>query len=268
MQSVEGGYAKADIAAMNVGADEIPLKHVTNVKFEPIIVHGDVSSLDDFAKRALDKPTPFNGRVIAMGIDRKAISSLEFFNAIPTKVVISDLDASSKEACYIEVTLAPERTRRVEGGAGEGIVASKLQRCLRSNFTVKIPGITTNGVFKVEGLAMTREIAPDNLGVQREVTKHPTKTSVSNVVLTVSEATARDFWNWYDSFLLKGENSQEKEKTIEIQLMGPDMKSSTLTLQGSGVGMVAMRPLSGSGENVARVEVELYVDKWAIGGTP
>ena len=136
---------------------------------------------------------------------------------------------------------------------------------MRSNFTVKIPGMVTNGVSKVENLSLTRAVTQDNVGDQRIATKSPAKPSIPNVVLTVSEATAKDFWAWYDSFLIKGDNGQEKERTIEVQLMGPDMKSSVLTLQGSGVGMVAMRPLIGT-DNAARVEVELYVTKWAIGG--
>jgi hypothetical protein len=237
------------------------------VRFEPITLRSDVSSLTDLAKKVLDKPTPVSGRVTTMGTTGKGIASLEFFNAIPTKVAISDLDASSKEACSIEITLAPERTRRVEGGSGDSRILGKQERCMRSNFTVKIPGVVTNGVMKVENLAVTREVAADNLGSQRIETKNPTKSVIPNVILTVSEATAKDFWAWYDSFLIKGDNAQDKEKTIEVQLMGPDMKSSVLTLQGSGVGMVSMRSSTTSGsESAARVEVELYVTKWAIGG--
>ena len=142
---------------------------------------------------------------------------------------------------------------------------AKQERCVRSNFTVKIPGVVTTGVMKVENLALTREVTAENLGSQRIEMKNPTKPSIPNVVLTVTEATAKDFWTWYDSFLIKGDNGQEKERTIEVQLMGPDMKSSVLTLQGTGVGMVAMRPLVGN-DNMARVEVELYVTRWAIGG--
>jgi hypothetical protein len=266
MQSVEGGYAKADVGSMSVGTDEFPLKHITNIRFEPVTVHGDVSTLDDLARRAIEKPTPLNGRLIPVGMGGKTGgSSLEFFNAIPTKVVISDLDAANKEACYIEITLTPDRTRRVDAAAPDAKMATKQERCMRSNFAVKIPGMTTTGVSKVEGLAITREVASDITGIVREPTKHPTKASVANVVLTVSEGTAKDFWTWYDSFLIKGENSQEKEKTIEVQLMAPDLKP-VLTLQGSGVGIVAMRPLAGGGDSLAKVEVELYVDKWVIAG--
>jgi len=265
MQSVEGGYAKADVVSMNLGPDDYPLKHVSNVRFEPITVRGDINSLADLAKKAFDKPVQVNGRVITMGMTGKSVGALEFYNAFPTKVTISDLDGASKESCYIEVTLTPERTRRVEGGAAEARFASKQERCMRSSFTVKIPGMVTNGVSKVENLSLTRAVTQDNVGDQRIATKSPAKPSIPNVVLTVSEATAKDFWAWYDSFLIKGDNGQEKERTIEVQLMGPDMKSSVLTLQGTGVGMVAMRPLVGN-DNMARVEVELYVTRWAIGG--
>jgi hypothetical protein len=268
MQSVEGGYAKADVVALSVATEEYPLKHVANVRFEPITVRGDVNSLADLAKKAFEKPSAVSGRLMTMGMTGKSIASLEFFNAIPTRVVIADLDASSKDACSIEITLTPERTRRVEGGgAGGAQMMGKQERCVRSNFTVKIPGVVTTGVMKVENLAMSREVTADNLGSQRIETKNPTKPSIPNVVLTVSDATAKDFWSWYDSFLIKGDNGQDKERTIDVQLTSPDLKSVVLTLQGTGVGMVAMRPLTGSGgEGVAKVEVELYVTKWAIAG--
>jgi hypothetical protein len=265
-QAVEGGYAKADVAALSVSAEDYPLKHVTNVRFEPITMRGDVSSLADLAKKAIDKATPLNGRLITMSMTGKGIASLEFFDAIPTRVAVADLDASSKEACSIEITLTPERTRRVEGGSGGAQMMNKQEKCLRSGFTVKIPGVVTTGVTKVENLALTREVTADNLGSQRIETKNPTKPSIPNVVLTVSDATAKDFWSWYDNFLIKGDNGQDKERTIDVQLMSPDLKSVFLTLQGTGVGMVAMRPMAGSGDSIAKVEVELYVTKWAIAG--
>jgi hypothetical protein len=266
MQSVEGGYAKADVAALSVATEEYPLKHVSNVRFEPITVRGDVNSLADLAKKAFEKPSAVSGRLMTMGMNGKSIASLEFFNAIPTRVAIADLDASSKDACSIEITLAPERTRRVEGGSGGAQMMGKQERCTRSSFTVKIPGVVTTGVMKVENLALTREVTAENLGSQRIEMKNPTKPSIPNVVLTVSEATAKDFWSWYENFLIKGDNGQDKERTIDVQLMSPDQRSVILTLQGTGVGMVAMRPLTGSGDNLAKVEVELYVTKWAIAG--
>lgn len=271
IQAAEGGYAKADVAVLSVASEEYPLKHVSSIRFEPITVRGDASTLADLARKALDKPTPISGRVMTIGMTGKSVAALEFFNAIPTRVAIADLDASSKDACSIEITLTPERTRRLEGGsAGEAkaMAMVKQERCLRSYFTVKIPGVVTTGVTKVENLALTREVTSDNLGAQRMETKNPAKPTIPNVVLTVTEATAKDFWSWYDSFLIKGDNAQDKEKSIDVQLTTPDLKSSVLTLQGSGVGMVAMRPLTGSSnESIAKVEVELYVTKWAIVGT-
>ena len=267
MQSVEGGYAKADVTALSVATEEYPLKHVSNVRFEPITIRGDVNSLADLAKKSLEKPSPVSGRLLTMGMTGKSIASLEFFNAIPTRVAIGDLDALSKEACSIEITLTPEKTRRVEGGSGAAQMMAKQERCVRSNFTVKIPGVVTTGVMKVENLALTREVTADNLGSQRIEMKNPTKPSIPNVVLTVTEATAKDFWTWYDNFLLKGDNGQDKEKTIDVQLMSPDQRSVVLTLQGTGVGMVAMRSAIASGsESIAKVEVELYVTRWVIAG--
>lgn len=266
VQSVEGGYAKADVVSMSLGPEDYPLKHIGNIRFEPITVRGDITSLADLAKKAFDnKPVRANGRVLTMSMTGKSVGGLEFYNAFPTKVAISDLDAANREQCYIELTLSPDSTRRVEGGGAEARFAAKQERCMRSNFTVKIPGMATNGVSKVENLSLTRAVAQDNVGEQRIATKSPAKASIPNVVLTVLEGTAKDFWTWYDSFLIKGDNGQEKERTIDVQLMGPDMKTPMLTLQGTGVGMVAMRPLVGN-DNVAKVEVELYVTKWALGG--
>lgn len=267
VQTVEGGYAKADVVSMSLGPEDYPLKHISNVRFEPITVRGDINSLVDLARKAFDnKPVRANGRVLTMGMTGKSIGGLEFFNAIPTKVAISDLDGASREQCYIEVTLAPESTRRFEGGGAEArFASSKQERCMRSSFKVNIPGMVTNGVTKVENISLTRAVAQDNVGEQRIATKSPEKASIPNVVLTVVEGTAKDFWTWYDSFLIKGDNGQEKERTIDVQLMGPDMKTPVLTLSGTGVGMVAMRPLVGN-DNLAKVEVELYVTKWALGG--
>jgi hypothetical protein len=88
--------------------------------------------------------------------------------------------------------------------------------------------------------------------------------SVGDLVLTVSSAKSKPFADWHEEFVVKGNNSQDREKTATIELMSADMKNALLTLEGSGVGIIAVRPESGGSDSAKRVQVQMYVEQWRV----
>jgi hypothetical protein len=57
-------------------------------------------------------------------------------------------------------------------------------------------------------------------------------------------------------------NGKPDERTMRVELLGTDMKTPTLTLELSGVGVVAVRPdaSEANSEKVSRTQVELYAE--------
>lgn len=266
VQSVDGGYAVGDVVTEQLGPDNVAMKHIANLHFVPLTIRSDVNDLDDVAIQALSGPARMDAAVTLQSFDMRAGSTTTLTNALVTRISFNDLDASSREPMYMEVELTPELIRRTDGGgAAEGKMALRQRRLLRSNYRVDIPGLETKRVTSVTGLTLTRPLSADAVGVTREMTKMPMRWNTSNVVLTINSADEKSWQAWADDFLIKGNNGQDKEKTIEIRLLTPDLKSEVLLLKGSGVGLVSIRPAtSATNEQMQRFEAELYVEKWEI----
>lgn len=266
VQSVDGGYAVGDVVADQVGPDNVTMKHISNIHFVPLTIRSDVSDLDDVAIQALASPARMDAVVTLQSFDMKAGSTTTLTNALVTRIAFPDLDAASREPLYMEVELTPELIRRTDGGgAAESKMGLRQKKLLRSNYRIDIPGLETKRVTSVTGLTLTRPLSADAVGLTREIAKAPMRWNTSNVVLTVSGADEKSWQAWADDFLLKGNNGQEKEKTIEIHLLAPDLKSEVLLLRGSGVGLVSLRPATGAtNDPMQRLEAELYVEKWEI----
>jgi hypothetical protein len=265
VQSVDGGYAVGDVVADQVGPDNVTMKHISNIHFVPLTIRSDVSDLDDVAIQALSGPGRMDAVVTMQSFDMKAMSTTTLSNALVTRISFTDLDGASREPMYMEVELTPELIRRSDGGgAAEGKMALRQRKLLRSNYRVDIPGLETKRVTSVTGLTLTRPVVADAVGMTREPSKIPMRWNASNLVLTVSAADEKSWQAWADDFLMKGNNGQDKEKTIEVHLVTSDQKSDVLVLRGSGVGLVSLRPSTAAANEIQRLEAELYVEKWEI----
>lgn len=264
VQSFEGGYVVGDVVAEKLGPDNATMKHIANIHYVPLTIRGDVGDLDDVAITALSGMTRVNGALTTQSFDMKPMGTQTFMDALVTRIALPDLDVASRDPLYMEVELTPERIKRMEGGPSDSKMGAKQRRLMRSNFRVDIPGLETKRVMSVSGLTLTRPVVADAVGDTREPAKVPMRWNASNVVLTINAADAQSWYAWADDFLINGNAGQDKEKTIEVHVLSPDMRD-VLVLRGSGVGLVSVRPATGtSNDQLQRFQAELYVEKWDI----
>ena len=272
VQSVEGGVMRGVVADQNGD------KRITGVVCDPI--RAKVGS-DDFRQLIADAlaggnkaQQPVNGVVHMTDYNFKSLATREFTNAVLTEVTLPTLDGASKEAAAMTIVLQPESVRERPGqGAvvGGGKAATSAKKWTGGMFRVTIPGMDTQRVAKVDAITVSRKVAASTPGEQRDFQQqHAGDWQVSNIVLHVAQQDARDFVTWHEDFVIKGNNSPDRERTMTIDMLDATMQNTLVSVNLSGVGIIAITPVASEAgsDQIARARVELYAEKLALGGGP
>ncbi len=258
-----------------VVADQNGDKRITGVVADPIRVKlgsDDFKQLISDALSGNNKTQPINGVIHLADFDYKSVGSREFSNALLTEVTLPALDGASKEAAALTIVLQPE-TVREKGGQGNVIggaaAAKSAKKWVGNAFRVTIPGVDATRVSKVDAISATRKVAQNPVGEQRDFQQAPQGDwQVSNIVLQVAQQHARDFVTWHDEFVIKGNNSADRERTMTIEMLDPSLQTTLLTVNLSGVGIIAVTPVAAEAgsDAIARSRVELYAEKLTLTG--
>jgi hypothetical protein len=269
---VQGGAAVGEVVSVPVGAGEAPDKHIATVRYEPIEIRGGsgmTPAFLDWLAGALEKEERSDGQVTAFDAAGKAAGGYDFRGAILTAVQFPALDGSSKEAALLTIRLAPEETSRTKSGAAAAsAVGSKAKTWVAANFKLSISGLeqACAKVNRIEPVSVSRELVAEDLGEVRVTHAEPTAFDVSNLSFTVAASSAQPFLDWHESFVVKGDNGPDRERTGSVSLLTADLKASLLEVSLSGLGIVraAPEPAAASAEAIRRVRVDLYCEQLRV----
>ena len=87
-----------------------------------------------------------------------------------------------------------------------------------------------------------------------------------NLKITVSMADIEEWRAWHEDFVIRGKCSEGDEKNGSITFMGPDLTEELAEISLHQVGIISVQPakVEANKEEVARFEVELYVERMAF----
>ena len=268
MNSVEGGYAYADVAETKTASDPIVHRHIANVKYEDITLTCGTGMTAPFYD-AIKAMVALNnirrdGTIQLIDVDYNIMSLLEFVNGLVTEVTFPALDGSSKDVARLTVKISPELTH-MKKGSGKLQVAPTpaAKQWFTCNFHLTIPGMDCSGVSKIEALTIKQTITASTVGQQRIIQQQPSSIDFPNLVVTLSEARAQNFFDWHEDFVINGHSTADKLKQATLECLAPDLKSTLFTLNFHGLGIFRLAPekAEAGGENIRRVKAEMYCDK-------
>jgi hypothetical protein len=269
LKKFSGCGMEADIVTNDLGPDNVQKKHVANIKWAPgkaTVGIGMGKGLYDWIKQSFDKSyAAKSGSFVSADFNYKAQSRMEFQNALITSVTVPKLDGSSKDAAYFDIEFDPETVRWIKGG-GEDIQAKigKNQKAwLCSNFRVEIGGLPCDRIASVDSFTWKCSVAPDQVGIFREPTKHPAKVTVPDIKLSISQA---DYQPWADAakkWFVDGQHLEDHEMSGRIVFLDPNMKDEIgeIVLHNCGFKKFSKDDFEANSEKIARFSVELYVEK-------
>lgn len=264
LAGASGGSAAGAVIVEPPGSSAVfRKKHLGGVSYEPIafqIAPGQaamdgwlVATLQGTAERR-------NGSLLTVDSYLRPVSQIDFAGALVTEVAIATMDAANKAAGFLTVKIAPENTRRA-APASLPRTQSRTAGWLQSSFRFRIDGLDGSPVMRVDSLAARQLVVSGATGELRDYSAEPAGLEFSNLLITLPEARAADWYAWYDDFVVKGNNGDQQEKGFTIELLSSTLDHTILTINGFNAGIVAMRSLPVGAATIPQVQVELYVER-------
>jgi len=275
VQNVEGGHATSDVVTEKLGSDHLARKHIAGVKYEDITVNcgtGMSKAFYQWIKDSFDhKHSRKNGAVIAANYDFKEVTRLTFTNALVTEIGYPALDAASKDAAKMTIKIAPEYTRWTQQAGGGQSISGKYandakvqKKWLPANFRLKIDGleIPCSKVNKIEAIVVKQKVTENPVGELRDYQKEPAHVEIPNLVITFPDSHSKEFYDWHEDFVIKGNNGQDKEKGGTLEYLTPNLQEVLFTLTFSNLGIFKCTPekVEAHSENIRRTKAEMYCE--------
>lgn len=265
VRSVEGGNVIAEVIEERAGPTFFTKKHIGAPKYQELVLSvpfgADKSLYNWIAASWNASYQRKNGAVLFADYKLDTQRRLEFYNGLITETSIPECDAASKDPSFITIKVAPEYTK--PGTPVGKVSANKAEMWLPSNFRLDIGGTDCTRVSKIESFTIKQRVGADNVGERREALKAPGKLEFPNLTFYVTEAFAKTFYDWHEDFVVRGNNSESKERTGTLQFLDATRQKVLLTVKFSNLGIMSVAPeKSGSGaEGIRRAKVELYCER-------
>jgi hypothetical protein len=269
LPSAEGGNAFADVIVEPIGPDHIQRKHIGGVKYEDIAVTSDLPMASGFgawvaASLGLDFQIK-SGAVVIADRNFNESSRVNFSNALITEVGFPALDAGSKDAAKMTIKFQPETTRFVGGSGGRlpGATVPKTHHFLSSNFRLAIDGLDCRKVTKIEPITATLVFALVTGGDSGRQQLQPVTWNYTNLRLTLPEFAAKSFIDYYQDFVIQGNNGDDQEKSGSLSYLSPDLKTELGRINFGHIGIYKLtRPkvVSGTTSGIRMITVDLYFE--------
>jgi hypothetical protein len=271
VRSVDGGAISAEVVHEPAGPNYFVKKHIGQPKYGEFAVQvgfGMAKPLYDWIQQSWGmKYQRKNGSVVAMDYQLQARSERQFFNALITETTVPAMDGASKEPAYLTLKFAPEYTRvmKPDGKTGSDAAAKTEQQktFLPCNFQLEIDGLDCSKVHRVESFTVRQTAVAGAIGDQRDYAKEPGKLEFPNVRITIAETLAQPFLDWHESFVIKGDNDETKEKNGSLTLLTPNRQTALARIKFFNMGIFFVQPekSDANADTIKRLTVEMYVER-------
>lgn len=268
LRSVEGGNAVGEVVHEVGSATYYQKKHIGNVKYEEFTAEFGLALPKDvydwISATLTGKHERKSGSIIAADFNYEARARREFSDALITEIGFPAMDASSKDPAYMTLKFAPERTED-KPASGKLSSGSKQQQklWLPSNFRLEIKGLPTGKVSKIDALTIKQTAVTDDIGETRDYQKEPGKLEYPNLVFTIPEVDAQPWRDYFETFVIKGNNGEEFERTGRLTYLAPNLSDELGRLEFFNLGIFKLSTdkAESSSDTIRRVKVELYCER-------
>jgi phage tail-like protein len=269
VSSAEGGDPSSDVVVEQLGADLVVHKHIAGVRYSEIAVTcgpEPSTALSQWIDDTLDRrPSRKSGAIVTYDTQGKEASRLSFTNALISEIGFPKLDAGSKDSARLTIKLAPELTRRSAGsGAAAPLQRAAAKKWLPANFRLTIDGLDCTHVSKIEALSIRQAIVEQAAGSVRDFETQPSHLEIPDVVATMPESHASDFYAWLDDFVVKGRSSETDEKNGTLEFLSSDLKHAFFTLDLRHLGIFKLALDQAASESIRNVTASMYCEEMSL----
>jgi phage tail-like protein len=268
VRSLEGGTAVADVVTES-GTTGAPKKHLGGVKYEDISAAVGIDGkpvLDWIAQSWKGTSSRKNGSIVTMDLNYNPISGRQFSNALITETTTPAFDASSKETAQFTVKIAPEAISASTGSEAKTGLPLKQTIWQASTFRFEMAGLDGSKVARIDPFTVRQGVTSDAVGEQRVYEKTPGKIEFPNLKISLAASSAGTWAGWFDDFVVKGNNGDDKERNGAIVFLSGDLTKELgrINLLNCGIFRLAPDKLVVISETIRRVTAELYCERMEL----
>jgi hypothetical protein len=269
VRKVDLGKLKGEVVTNNLGPTNRQKKHIAKMSWDAMsfeIGLGMGQNIYDWINASFKlNHTRKNGAFIMFDHNYNVVRRCDFTDAHLTEVGLGAYDAKGKEAIYMTCKIQPE-TVRYSNGSGKlpPTIGQNQKLHANTNFDVDIPGIDSQFIRKVELPKFTVKVTEDARGKFIESQYVATSNEVSDFKVTLGAQSYKELYDDSMSFLVMGERAEAKEKTITINVKGPDAKKdiAVITMLNCGYKEVQFsESLEAAKDNTSECVATFYVEE-------
>jgi hypothetical protein len=269
LKSVDGGAITAEVINEPIGPTAYVKKHIGPPRYEEFTTEIGLwmarAVYDWIAASLKMNYQRKNGSIVSYDVNLEARSEREFFNALITEVSFPKMDGASKDQCYLTVKFSPEFTRmkKASGKATLPPVRAAQEMWLASNFRLEIAGLDCSRVSAVESFTIKQTAVSDGIGDGRDYLKEPGRIEFPNLTVTLAETAAQTWIDWFEDFVVKGNNGEANEKTGSLIFLSPNRQTEIGRVNFFNMGIFKLAATKGdvAEEQIRRVTAHLYCER-------
>ena len=260
LRSVRGGAINAPIVTQSVSGTFVK-KHIGAPSYEDLVLEMgpgmDASVYEWIAGSWKGVPGSVQGAVVLANYNLEVVQRIEFEGSI-AETTIPALDASSKEPAWVTVAVRPESIKHAKGGgsAPNPQLGGKQAIWQSSHFRMTLPGVDCSRVKKIDAFTITSKAG---------VPQFP------NLTVTIGSAGSESWAQWFQSFVVAGNNGDGQEKDGEIVFLAPDQQTELGRVRLIQEGIFGLEyENAGAPEAMRSVKGSLYCERMEFewkGGT-
>ena len=124
---------------------------------------------------------------------------------------------------------------------------------------------------RIEPIRWTTKVDQDQVGPQREGPLVKGSSTVSDLVITLSESSIDTWQDWAQQFIVQGNSGDGQEKSGDLVLLGSDLQSEIARIHLSGLGITGIETIpADTAGGMRSAKVTLYAEHGSLewkGGT-
>jgi phage tail-like protein len=283
-RSIEGGGVKADVMTYQYGVNKDNggyhrWKILGKPKFEDIKLQVGMSMSQpfyDWMKEFFSGiQSRKNGSIIAADFYYKERARRDFEAAMIKELTFPKLDASDKNAVYMNLTLAVEDITFKKGSGNKLPIQAKgfdrdQKQWTANNFAFSMDGFSDacRRVTKIDSFTIKQNIIEYHVGGSKKALKAPSSVEFPNITFYLPEADAQPFMDHLSKRVGFGKdngNGQVRDsETMNGSIMTYDNElRPVFSLDFEGADIVSITPdrSDATSEEVKMCKVEIYTEK-------
>ena len=272
IKSVDGGAIAAEVIHETVGPTAYVKKHVGPPRYEDFSIEVGLwmaRTVYEWIQASLKMNYQRkNGSIVAYDFNLEARSEREFYNALITEVTFPKLDGASKDQCYMNLKFSPEiiRNKKASGKATLPPVRASQEMWLASNFRLEIAGLDCTKVSAIDSFTVKQTAVSDGIGDGRDSLKEPGRIEFPNLSITLAEQSAQTWLDWFEDFVVKGNNGEGNEKTGALVFLSANRQTELGRVNFFNLGIFKLSATKGdaAAEQIRRITAQLYCERMEL----